>query len=245
MKRLRLLILMIMAVLSLGALAAASASATERGVLLLEKGKGPVTMTGEGAIKAELAVEGAPAPVICTGLKLLKVELTSATEHFNLGKDGELHFTGCKLEKVACNTLGDEKEIILLLIDFHLINLEELKGTEKILRPGFAVLILNAKLEFAVIILKCGVTTIEVKGAAKGLVEPLNAKKEITLKENVTDADLTIKPIVCDKENEKVCQELLEKEQLLANLGEGGFKPATEKTTQFLVTVSPDVLWDD
>ena len=85
---------------------------------------------------------------------------------------------------------------------------------------------------------------IEVKGAAKGLVEPLNAKKEITLKEDVTDADLTVKPIVCDKENETVCQELLKNEPLLANFGEG-FVAATEKTTPFLVTVSPMVLWDD
>ena len=245
MKRLKLLVLMIIAVLSLGALASASASATERGVLLLEKEKGPVTLSGEGAIKAELAVTGAPAPIVCTKLTLLSVSLTlPGGTHFNLGEDGKLHFAGCKLLEVACNSVGDEKEIILVLADLHLINLEEKKGTETILRPGFAVLILNAKLELGVLVIKCGAITIEVRGAAKGLVEPLNAKKEITLKEDVTDADLTVKPIVCDKENEKVCQELLEKDPLQANLG-AGFVAATQTTNAFLVTVSPMVLWDD
>ena len=240
MKRLRLLVLMIMAVLSLGALAAASASATERGVLLLEKEAGPVTLKGEGAIEAKLEVPGAPAPIICLKLTLLEVSLTSpGGTHFNLGKDGVLHFNGCKLEKLGCNTAGDEKEIILLLVDLHLINLEE----KAVLREGFAVLILNAKLELGVIILKCGVTTIEVRGTSMGLVEPL-AEKKVTLVKDVTEADLTAKSIVCDKENEKVCQELLEKDPLQANVGEG-FALATEITTAFPVTVSPMVLWDD
>ena len=92
--------------------------------------------------------------------------------------------------------------------------------------------------------MKCGVTAIELRGTIIGLVEPLNANKEITLKEDVTDADLTAKPIVCDKENEKVCQELLEKDPLQANVG-AGFVAATETTTAFLVTLSPMVLWDD
>ena len=245
MKRLKLLVLMVMAVLSLGALAAASASATERGVLLLEKEKGPVTMTGEGTIKTELEVPGAPLPIICNKLTLLEVSLTlPGGTHFNLGKDGVLHLAGCKLEAVACNTAGDEKEVLLLLVDVHLINLEEVTGKGTILRPGFAYLILNAKLELGAVVIKCGVTTIEVRGTIIGLVEPLNAKKEITLKEDVTDADLAAKPIVCDKENEKVCQELLKTDPLEANVGEK-FTPATETTTAFLVTLSPMVLWDD
>ena len=140
MKRLKLLILMIMAALLLGALAAASASATERGVLLLEEEKGPVTVKGEGAITAKLEVPGAPLPITCNKLTLLEVLLTSpGGTHFNLGKDGVLHFAGCKLEKVACNTAGDEKEVLLLLlVDVHLINFEEVKAKETILRPGFA-----------------------------------------------------------------------------------------------------------
>ena len=147
MKRLRLFVLMIMAVLSLGALAAASASATERGVLLLEGEKGPVTLKGEGPITAELAVAGAPAAIICTKLTLLEVSLTSpGGTHFNLGKDGILHFAGCKIGEAACNTVGDEKEIILLLVDLHLINLEEVKGKETLLRPGFAVLNLKREI---------------------------------------------------------------------------------------------------
>ena len=245
MKRLRLVVLMIMAVLSLGALAAASASATERGVLLLEKEAGPVTMKGEGEITAELAITGAPAPIVCKKLTLLEVSLTSpGSTHFNLGKDSKLHFAGCKLLEVACNSVGDEKEIILVLADLHLINLEEKKGTETILRPGFAVLILNAKLELGILELKCGVTTIEVRGTSMGTVEPLNAKKEITLKEDVTDADLTATKVICDKTEEKVCQELLEKDPLQGNLG-AGWVTATEATTPFLVTVSPMVIWDD
>ena len=245
MKRLRLLVLMIMAVLSLGALAAASASATERGVLLLEGEKGPVTMKGEGPIEAKLEVPGAPAPIVCKKLTLLEVSLTApGGTHFNLGKDGILHFAGCKLgTELACNSAGDEKEIILVLVDLHLINLEEVKAKETILRPGFALLILNAKKELGVLVLECGIK-IEVRGTAMGIVEPLNAKKEITLKEDVTDADLTATKVTCDKTEEKVCQALLEKDPLQANIG-AGFVAATETTTPFLVTVSPMVLWDD
>ena len=240
MKRLKLLVLMIMAVLSLGALAAASASATERGVLLLEKEAGPVTLKGEGAIKSQIAVTGFPVPLICTGLKLLEVSLTlPGGTHFNLGKDGVLLFTGCKVENIACNTAGDEKEVLLLLVDVHLINLEE----KAALHDGFAFLILNAKLELGVVVMKCGVTTIEVRGTIMGLVEPL-AEKKITLVKDVTEADLTAKPIVCDKENETVCQELLEKDPLQADVS-SGFMAATVTTTAFPATVSPMVLWDD
>ena len=152
--------------------------------------------------------------------------------------------TGCKFEKVACNTAGDEKEVILLLVDFHLINLEEVKEGKALLRPGFAMLILNVKLENLPIAIKCGVTIIELKGAWLGLIEPLNAKKAITLTEDVTEVALTAKPVTCDKENETVCQALVEKEPLLANVGIG-FKAAIKKTTPLRLAISPMVLWND
>jgi hypothetical protein len=250
MTRLRLLGLALMAVFALGAVAATSASAVEsnRGFLTLEKGESSVEMTSEsGEFKDEVIGEGEKSGVTCTGIKLLKVILDSpGAGHFNLGKDGELHFTGCKLGGiVSCssqNAAGekDPKEVILFLVDTHLINLE---GEKKELLAGIAWLILNPLLEVRPIKINCSGAILELQGAFKGLLVPLFEKK-VTLEKDVTDIDLEFKKIKCDLTNEEICQKLLKEEPCLIN-GGNGFVACSFTTNLFLVTTNKMVLVDD
>jgi len=249
MKWLRLFGLALVAALALGLVVVAPASALEsnRGFLLLEQA-GNVEMTGvEGAFKDEAKGEGEKSGLTCTGLKLLKVILNNpGPTHFNLGEDGELHFTGCKfgglLSCSSQNSKGekDPKEVVLLLVDTHLINLE---GEQKELLAGIAWLILNELLEVRPIKINCGGAIIELQGALLGLLVPL-VNNKVTLVEDVTDIDLEFKKVKCDEANETVCQKLLKEEPCLFN-GCGGFVACAFTTSLFLVTVNKMVLVDD
>lgn len=250
MKWLRLFGLALMAALALGLLVVAPASAVEsnRGFLLLEKETGNVEMTGvEGAFKDETKGEGEKSGLACTGLKLLKVILNSpGPTHFNLGEDGELHFTGCKFGGIfncsSENSKGekDPLNVVLLLVDTHLINLE---GEKKELLAGIAWLILNELLEVRPIKINCGGAKIELQGALLGLLVPL-ANNKVTLVEDVTDIDLEFKKVKCDETNETFCQKLLKEEPCLIN-GGAGFVACTFTTSLFLVTTNKMVLVDD
>jgi hypothetical protein len=242
MKQLRLLGLMLMAVFALGSTVVASASASERGVLTLKEAAS-VEATGEAkANKGALTSSGKS--IKCETLTINKILLTEPGKtHFNLSKDVDLSFNKCKSEGVACNSEGDGKELILVLVDIHLVNLLDKAGGK--LDPGFIALVLSPELTAAGVLILCGLLHITVKGATGGLIEPLNAKNEITLTEEVEKFGLIARPsVVCDKENEKVCEELLAGAPLLANFG-AGFVAATEETELYTMTIKPDVLWDD
>jgi hypothetical protein len=242
---------MLMAVFALGATAAATASASERGVLTLKEEK-VVLATGEnlaniGTLKA--GGGGAGKEITCKKLWVLDVELGpvagSAGKHFNLSsKDTDIHFGECKSGAANCSTAGDAAGVILVLVLVHLVNLLDKEGGTLV--PGFAALVLSPALNAEGVKITCGlVLTALVKGAAKGLVEPLNAKNEITLTEEVEKVGFIAREkVVCDPTEETVCQKLLKEEPLVADLGAGPLA-ATEVTELETLTLKPAVLWDD
>jgi hypothetical protein len=246
MKRLRLLGLMLMAVFALGATTAATASASERGVLTLTAEKA-VLAVGTNEAKTFTITAGGSS-IRCGQMWILHLEMApvagSGEKQFNLSsKDVDIHISECTSAGVKCNTEGDTAGVLLVLALAHLINLLDKAGGKLV--PGFAWVILNEKLEAKPMLVLCGLVHIQIRGAMLGLVEPLNAKKEATLTEEVKEAGFEAKAsVVCDKENEKVCEELQTKQPLEANFG-AGFVAATITTQLSTLTFHQDVLWDD
>lgn len=249
MKRLQLFGLMLMAVFALGAAVTATASAAERGVLTLVVEPTVLALGENLANIGKLASNGKS--IECKKMWILHIEMGpvagSGGKHFNLtNKDLDIHFSECKTGGLfSCKTGTDPAGVILVLTLVHLINLlDKEKGN---LVPGFAALVLNEKLENKPLLIECtSFGKIEVRGTALGIVEPLNAKKEITLTEEVEKVGVEAKEkVVCDKENEKVCEELLKNSPLEANFLGTEFLSATEVTQLETLTVKPDVLWDD
>jgi hypothetical protein len=239
MKRLRLLGLMLIAVFALGAVAAATASASERGVLTLEALK-TVLAVGETEAKKGTLTAGASS-IKCEKMSVLHLEMTpvagSGEKHFNLSsKDVDIHFFECTSSGIKCNSETDPAGVILVLTLVHLINmLTEEKGT---LVPGFAAVILNEKLENKPLLILCGLVHIQVRGASLGLIE---ASLTVEVKEVGLEAK---EKVVCDKENEKLCEEFQTKQPLEADFG-AGFKAATEVTALYKMKFHQDVLVDD
>jgi hypothetical protein len=111
--------------------------------------------------------------VIATGAKLTISGCESwgkTAKDTHLCKDQTLDLTGVKSEKVGCNTEGDAKETVLVLLDLQLA--AELNKAETALEPLLLVKILNAKLEAVAIKVKCGVLSLEWKGTVGCLVAP-------------------------------------------------------------------------
>jgi hypothetical protein len=242
MKRLQLLGLMLMAVFAFGSTVVASASATERGVLTLKETGTSVEATGENVANKGTLTAGTQS-ITCKKLNVLSVVLELPGKgHFNLAdKDADIHFSECEAAGIKCNSEEDGAGVILLRVLTHLINMLD-KAAGKLV-AGVAFLVLDSKLAANLLIL-CGVLHITVRGVSFGLIDPLNAKKEITLTEKVKHFTVTaLKEHVCDKENETVCDELGAK-PLEANFG-AGFVAATEVTEAYLMLITPEVLWDD
>ena len=232
-----------MAVFALGATVVATASAAERGVLTLKE-EANTSGESENLANEDKLNTTEKTSITCTKLWVLNLVLTEPGKtHFNLGKDAAFHFSGCKSGATACNSETDEKEVILMLIDMHLVNLLDKEGGKLI--PGFFWLVLSLELAATGVLILCGILHFTLRGAMPGVAEPLNAKNVITLTEEVEKVGLLAKPnIVCDKENEKVCDEIKTKEPFECNFG-AGFAPCTMETQLITLKVKPDVLWDD
>jgi hypothetical protein len=235
MKQLRLLGLMLLAIFALGSTVVASASASERGVLVLKE-VASIEATGENlANKGTLTA--ATNTFTCNKLSVAKLVLTEpGKEHFNLGKDINLQFSECKSGGVACSSEGDAKEIILVLVDAHLVNLLDKAGGKLV--PGAFALVLSPELTATGLLILCGVVHLTIRGAFPLLV------KVTSLTEKVSAFSLEAMSVICDTENEKVCTEILEKEPFQANFG-AGFVAATEVTEAYPMKLTTAVLWDD
>jgi len=229
MRSIRLLGLALLSVFAFGAVVAASASAAEgpAGLLFL-KGADEVAMIEGTAGVTKLKAAGKLIECKATTILLNESELT---KHVTKFKDVDLHFSGCKEGKLACNTEGDLKEVILVLVDAHFVSL--LKGTELV--PGIALLVLNPKLEDLAITIKCGVGNILVKGAVFG---------SLKLGADVGGGDIEAATLTfpntlpCDT-TDTLCKELLEKFQFLANFT-GTFE-AAEQTATAALKITPMV----
>jgi hypothetical protein len=242
MRRLLVVGLALVAVLALGVTFVASAGAAERGFLLLSETKG---MTDSGSNAKDITTETAGKnSITCGKLSVLAISWTEpGPTHFNLAKDIDFHWTECKSGANECKTPGDVAGTLLLLMDMHLVNLLDKEAGKLV--PGFFWLILNSALETRPVLVECGLLKIEVQGAPPGLIEPLNKKGEITLSEEVMDYDMQAKEkVVCDKENEKLCEELKEKHPFLMNFG-AGFVASVMTSELLKRELNVDVLWDD
>jgi hypothetical protein len=239
MKRVRLLGLALMAVFTLGAVAAATASATEAGLLYLEGEKGEVTFTGEGPPGKLI---GAAGTMECTKTSILGGVFTGTEKHVKAGTIKDIHFTGCKFTKgttkVACNSEGDEKEVVLLPKNTPFTQFNGLEASKK-LSPGIGVTVA----EFTI---KCGaVANLIVKGTALGTVVAALAPTDIT------EAELKFagnKVITCDPEEsdtlQKFCKEKKEAANELLVNATGVFETANLETAPKVV-VNKMMLLDD
>jgi hypothetical protein len=109
MSRLRTIGLMMLALVALGAFTVSAASAVE-GV------SPPTNFSGTGGA-AELATLGNE-KITCTALKLLEGKFLTEKEQTQHGT-ANLHLSGCKVNEILpANTLGDEKEVILIKVLF-------------------------------------------------------------------------------------------------------------------------------
>jgi hypothetical protein len=118
MRRLRIIGLALLALFALGAFAAGTASA-EEGLLpnLTSEGSGKV-MTLETTNKEKIS---------CTAVSILEARFLTEKEKDRHGT-ANLHFTGCKAEGlVPFNSLGDEKEVVLLKVLFLICLVEPTK----------------------------------------------------------------------------------------------------------------------
>lgn len=107
MRRLKILGFALMAVFALSVVASASASAEELSFLPEPTAANPVTLEGTSG-KGTLETVG-KSTVTCTSVTSLAslTGLKVGTYH--------LHFKGCKSSGAPCNSVGDEKEVILAL----------------------------------------------------------------------------------------------------------------------------------
>jgi hypothetical protein len=107
MKRLTTIGLALLALFALGALSASSASAEEEGLLpnATSEGEG-----GKGTLENSNKEK-----ITCAAVKILSAEFLKESDQHG---EAKLHFTGCKAGIVSVNTLGDEKEVILVLVLF-------------------------------------------------------------------------------------------------------------------------------
>lgn len=226
MAQLRILGLTFVAAVTMAVLAVATASAAEAeaGLLYLEKESGAITFSGSVG-SGEFSAAGGS--ITCAGASITGTS-TQTEKHVTSGTT-TVQLSSCKLTKgeakIACNTEGDAKEVILFPGSFNLYNALD-TATKTVLEPGTTITI-SGVLRF-----KCGaVATVEVKGTALGLI------REASLTADVTKFDfhfLIHITITCDKEN-VVCKKAQEKaNELLANFT-GSFEKAE---FGFLVSVS-------
>jgi hypothetical protein len=240
MRHLRILSLMLLAALALGSFAAATASATEPGLLPLAKATVEVKAqksTGKAILKGVGGDE-----ITCTSLDETIAKAGEAT-HVTLFNEVTLTFLGCKQKtgtaELNCRseTLKAEKdaiETILVLADFHIVNL--LNGTT--LEPGLAVILLDqSSKEVGTVKIVCGTGIFEVKGVVKGKSKVASLSADI---ESGTFIFASPEP-KCDTSDE-LCENLA-KEPFLAKLLKV-FEPAI-LTVETPFKVAPMVLVDD
>lgn len=235
MRRIRLLGFALLAVFVLGVVVAATAAALEGsvapGLLLLPKEAEGLTVTGKGK---QATIRTAAASFTCESSETLTAEAATGT-HIELIKI-DMHLKGCKSGKLACNTEGDAKEVILILLAQHFV---DWKGTA--LDAGFELVVLNAKHEEAPISIKCGVGIVELKGSAGADLQVASLTADITS----ATAKLPIGgPLFCDPEgaNTKLCKEILETKPFEANFS-GKFEKAeaiAESSLEFSKMVEVD-----
>jgi hypothetical protein len=239
MKRVRLLGFSLMTVFALGVVVAASAWATEAGLLYLVGESGEVTFSGEGS---PLRVTAAAGAIEGQTISILGGAFTGTEKHVKEGTIKEIHITGLKMikgtTKVACNSEGDEKEVVLLPKNTRFTQFNALEASKK-LSPGIGLTI-------AQFTIKCGaVANVVIKGTALGTVVAALAPPDIT------EAELKFagnKVITCDPEEsetlQKFCKEKKEAaNELLANFT-GVFETANLETTP-KVTFNKMMLLDD
>lgn len=222
MRSIRLLGLALLSVFAFGVVVAASASAAEgpAGLLFLKGAEEVATVSGTAG-EGQL-VDGLTGKTIkCVKTEVLESK-SEKGKHIDLFKDVDLHFSGCKEGKLACNTAGDGKEVILALVDAHFVAL--LESTKLV--PGIALLVLNAKLENLELSITCGVGIDLVKGAVFG---------KLTLGADVGGGDIETATLTfptslpCDSLDE-LCKKIAETEPFLSNFA-GKYGAAEEKAT--------------
>jgi hypothetical protein len=239
MKRIKLLGLVLMAVFAFGVVAAATASAAEPGLLFLTGEEGPVSVSGSGG-KAVLSTPAGKIECEKTETKSDPESEQEKGKHILLIKI-HIHFLSCKNGSLSCSSgeEGGKKDTngeILILIDLHLVNLEEL-GT-KILHAGVAFIILNLKHEVGEIVITCGVAKVLVKGAVLG-----DLKASLTA--DVTSGTVALpigSKLNCDEPDE-LCKKIVKELPFLANF-KGTFEAATE-TAESSIETGKMVLIDD
>jgi hypothetical protein len=158
MKRRSVFGAMLLAILAVSAIASASASALALPTLKFLTGETyPVTFSGTTTATAFLET--------AIGEKITATQ-TKLTGELTAGVLGPFtaDFTGAKLKENSCNTEGDAAGVILIKGEFHLVfdSFEPLHA---------AILLLVGETA-----IKCGATTIHVKGELLGLVEPINTE---------------------------------------------------------------------
>ncbi len=159
MRRLKILGLALMAVFALSVVASASASAEELSFLPEPTAANPVTLEGTSG-KGTLETVG-KSTVTCTSVTSLAslTGLKVGTYH--------LHFKGCKSSGAPCNSVGDEKEVILALGKTKLVYDKVTEGL------AAAILLEQEELHFTCTLGPIKVLVL-VRGNLLGLIKPIN-----------------------------------------------------------------------
>jgi len=148
------------------AVAATSAMALELPDLHILEGEA-YPVTGEGVIKGENVAQllsSAGVSINAPEVKILfKLEALSA-----LGPI-DFHFTGTKLGTVACNSKGDEKEVILVPGEYHVIDVL----VNNVLTPFILIL-------FTEFTIECNKLAIKVRPPAISKLEKLTSGTDTT-----------------------------------------------------------------
>lgn len=162
MTRIKLLGVSLVAVIALAGFAAAFANAAEEKTKMLPEAGVSFTSTS----KAGTLETVGKAKVTCTS-----DTDTGTIESANLGTF-HVDFKGCKLGSNACNSVGDEKEVILFLGKFHFwLALETLNGTANTLVGALVFLVETFHFTCTVL----GVNALQVvEGCVAALATPLN-----------------------------------------------------------------------
>jgi hypothetical protein len=243
MRQLRTLGLMLMAIFVLGAFAASVASAAdeEPGILPLstEFAKPLTVKVTNEARPTKLSTKEGGATIECQKVQINEDELGKGElKHILLGV-GLLWFKECKFAGTQCNTPGDAEGVILVLVDFHFINVLK----EKELEPGLGILILEKAGTIGSVKIECaaGTTILEVKGFATGLLLETNSLKGDT---TTATADFFKAGEKCDT-SDTLCEKLVKEFPFLAKLKKA-FEKAEEETEKPVpIELSEMALVDD
>jgi hypothetical protein len=205
MKDLRLMGSALAAVVAVVAFNAATASATEAGLLYLAGESGQLTFAGSG--KEGTLTSDAGTITCSSGEGTAKS--TQTEKHVTTGT-ANVTLAGCKelkgTTKVACNTEGGAKEVVVLEGAFTMFN--ALNAAKTQLEPGIGATLPKT------LTVKCGaVANIDFKGTLLGLVT------QVSLTADITSGSLSFvnAGVTCDSED-SFCKKAQESaNELLAN----------------------------